>query len=162
MSCLVVTEKRGNRINTYTINDDGLPSPPTDNASNGMTPFGFAFNNADTLVVSEANQSAASSYSASEDGALSVISGSVGNSQLGVCWLVIPNNGKTAYVSNTGSGTISSYRINPKRRIANPPECNRGGYSHIGAPSNNSRILFCQFSAAPNQWLLFADGRTAI
>jgi 6-phosphogluconolactonase len=66
---LVVTEKSGNRINTYTINDDGLPSPPMDNASNGMTPFGFAFNNADTLVVSEAfggaaNQSAASSYSA--------------------------------------------------------------------------------------------------
>ena len=51
---LVVTEKAGNRINTYTINDDGLPSPPIDNTSNGMTPFGFAFNNAGTLVVSEA------------------------------------------------------------------------------------------------------------
>ena len=70
---LVVTEKAGNRINTYTIDDDGLPSAPIDNASNGMTPFGFAFNNAGTLVVSEAfggapNQSAASSYSASDDG----------------------------------------------------------------------------------------------
>jgi hypothetical protein len=45
-----------------------------------MTPFGFAFNNADTLVVSEAfggalNQSAASSYSASDAGVLSVLSG---------------------------------------------------------------------------------------
>jgi hypothetical protein len=51
-----------------------------------MTPFGFAFNNAGTLVVSEAfggapNQSAASSYSASDDGILSVIGGSVPNSQ---------------------------------------------------------------------------------
>jgi hypothetical protein len=45
-----------------------------------MTPFGFAFNNADTLVVSEAfggalNQSAASLYSASDAGVLSVLSG---------------------------------------------------------------------------------------
>ena len=77
---LVVTEKAGNRINTYTIDDDGLLSAPIDNASNGMTPFGFAFNNADTLVVSEAfggapNQSAASSYDAAENGTLSVISG---------------------------------------------------------------------------------------
>jgi len=114
---LVVTEKAGNRLNTYPINDNGLASPPIDNPSNGMTPFGFAFNNADTLVVSEAfggaaNQSAASSYDAAEDGTLSVISGSVPNSQTASCWVVIPNNGKTAFVSNTGSGTISSYHIN--------------------------------------------------
>src|SRR4029453_14682971 len=75
---LVVTEKSGNRLNTYTIDDDGLPSAPIDNGSNGMTPFGFAFNNGGTLVVSEAfsgapNQSAVSSYSASDDGVLNVI-----------------------------------------------------------------------------------------
>jgi len=60
---LVVTDKAGDRLNTYTIDEDGLPSAPVDNPSNGMTPFGFAFNNAGTLVVSEAfggaaNQSA--------------------------------------------------------------------------------------------------------
>src|SRR5258707_3402819 len=103
---LVVTDKSGNRLNTYSINDDGLPSPPIDNTSNGMTPFGFAFNNAGTLVVSEAfggaaNQSAASSYDAAEDGTLNVISGSVPNSQSASCWVVITNNGKFAFVSNT-------------------------------------------------------------
>ncbi|MBO0695636.1 MAG: beta-propeller fold lactonase family protein [Verrucomicrobia bacterium] len=149
---LVVTEKSGNRINTYTINDDGLPSPPMDNASNGMTPFGFAFNNADTLVVSEAfggaaNQSAASSYSVSDAGALSVISGSVPNSQTASCWVVITNNGKFAFVSNTGSGTISSYRINAEDgslTLLNPVAANTGmGSAPIDiALSNNSRILF--------------------
>jgi 6-phosphogluconolactonase (cycloisomerase 2 family) len=113
---LVVTEKAGNRINTYTINENGLPSAPIDNASNGMTPFGFAFNDSGTLVVSEAfggapNQSAASSYSAPESGMLSVISGSVPNSQTASCWVVTANSGKSAFVSNTGSGTISSYGI---------------------------------------------------
>jgi 6-phosphogluconolactonase len=149
---LVVTEKSGNRINTYTINDDGLPSPPMDNASNGMTPFGFAFNNADTLVVSEAfggaaNQSAASSYSASDDGTLNVISGSVPNSQTASCWVVITNNGKFAFVSNTASGTISSYRINAEDgslTLLNPVAANTGmGSAPIDMTlSNNSRILF--------------------
>ena len=81
-----------------------------------MTPFGFAFNNPGFLVVSEAfggapNQSAASSYSAGADGLLSVVSGSVANSQTASCWVVITNNGHTAFVSNTGSGTISGYDL---------------------------------------------------
>ena len=113
---LVVTEKAGNRLDTYTIDENGLPSAPIDNTSSGMTPFGFAFNNHDNLIVSEAfggtpNLSAASTYNASEDGMLSVISGSVPNSQTASCWVVTTNNGKTAFVSNTGSSTISSYQV---------------------------------------------------
>ena len=151
-SVLVVTEKAGNRINAYTINDDGLPSPPIENVSNGTTPFGFAFNNADTLVISEAfggapNQSAASSYEVAEDGTLNVISGSVPNSQTASCWLVIPNNGKTAFVSNTGSGTISSYSITARDgslTLLNAAAADTGMSS---APidmdlSVNSRLLF--------------------
>jgi len=145
---LVVTEKAGNRLNTYTIDDDGLPSAPIDNASNGMTPFGFAFNNADTLVVSEASQSAAaSSYISRDDGILQIISGSVRNFQLDTCWIVTTNNGKTAFVSNTGSGTISSYRINPgdgSLTLLNPIAADTGmGSSPIDMDlSVNSRLLF--------------------
>jgi 6-phosphogluconolactonase len=113
---LAVTEKAGNRIDTYTVDENGLPSAPIDNPSNGMTPFGFAFNNPGFLVVSEAfggmpNLAAASSYSAEEGGVLSVVSGSVANSQTASCWVVITNNGHSAFVSNTGNGTISSYQI---------------------------------------------------
>src|SRR5437762_1858399 len=115
-SLLIVTEKAGNRIDTYIIDGNGLAGAPIDNPSNGTTPFGFAFNNSSFLVVSEAfggapNQSAASSYSAAEDGTLSVISGSVPNSQTASCWVVTTNNGRFAFISNTGSGTISSYGI---------------------------------------------------
>src|SRR4051812_4995600 len=116
-SLLVVTEKMGNRINTYTVDDNGLPSQPMDNPSSGMTPFGFAFDDAGTLVVSEAmggvmNAAAASSYSAAESGLLSAVSGSVANGQTASCWVVITRRGNYAYVSNTGSGTISSYQVN--------------------------------------------------
>ena len=149
---LVVTEKAGNRLNSYPIDDNGFAGPPIDNPSNGMTPFGFAFNNADTLVVSEAfggaaNQSAASSYEADDNGTLSVISGSVANSQTASCWLVIPNNGKTAFVSNTGSGTISSYHINAmdgSLTLLNATAADTGmGSAPIDMDlSVNSRLLF--------------------
>jgi 6-phosphogluconolactonase len=151
-SLLVVTEKAGNRINTYTIDDDGLPSAPINNPSNGMTPFGFAFNNAGTLVVSEAfggapNASAASSYSAPDTGILSVVSGSVPNSHTAACWVVIPNNGKFAFVSNTGSGTISSYRIGSEVEWLALVDSIAGDTGMGSAPidmtlSNNSRYLF--------------------
>jgi 6-phosphogluconolactonase len=150
-SLLVVTEKAGNRINTYTVDEDGLPSAPINNPSNGMTPFGFDFNNGGTLVVSEAfggaaNASAVSSYSAPDSGMLSVVSGSVANSQTAACWVVIPNNGKTAFVSNTGSGTISSYRIGNDDTLT-LVESMAGTTGMGSAPidmtlSNNSRYLF--------------------
>ena len=149
---LVVTDKAGNRLNTYMINEDGLPSPPIDNPSNGMTPFGFAFNNAGTLVVSEAfggaaNQSATSSYEVGDDGRLNVISGSVANSQTAACWIAITKNGKFAFVSNTGSGTISSYRVNAEDgslTLLNATAADTGlGSAPIDMDlSVNSRILF--------------------
>ena len=148
---LVVTEKAGNRINTYMIDENGLPSAPIDNPSNGMTPFGFAFNDSGTLVVSEAfggapNQSAVSSYSAPESGILSVVSGSIPNSQTASCWVVTTSNGKSAFVSNTGSGTISSYGISEDGTLtlANAVAGDTGpGSAPIDmAVNNSSRFLY--------------------
>jgi 6-phosphogluconolactonase (cycloisomerase 2 family) len=150
---LVVTEKLGNRLDTYTVDANGLPSAPIDNASNGMTPFGFSFNNDNFLIVSEAfggapNQSAASSYSSDLSGVLSVISGSVQNSQTASCWVVIPNNGRLAIVSNTGSGTISTYNVNDVGvlTLANAVAADLGANSapRDMALSVNGHILFVQ------------------
>ena len=120
---LVVTEKDTNIIDTYTVGADGLASGPVANPSNGVTPFGFEFDKRGHLVVSEAfggapNASAVSSYAASPGGALSVVSGSVPNFQTASCWVVITNSGRYAYVSNTGSGTVSSYRIGDDGALA--------------------------------------------
>jgi 6-phosphogluconolactonase (cycloisomerase 2 family) len=113
---LAVTGKNTNVIDTYQIDRKGQPSGPRPNPSNGVTPFGFAFDNRGTLVVSEAfggapNQSAMTSYTVSRDGALSVVSGSVRDFQTAACWVVITDNGRYAYTSNTGSSSISSYRL---------------------------------------------------
>jgi 6-phosphogluconolactonase (cycloisomerase 2 family) len=148
---LVVTEKAGNRIDTYTVDENGLPSAPINNPSNGMTPFGFAFNNDDFLIVSEAfggtpNQAAASSYSAANDGTLNVISGSVHNNQTASCWVVI--NGKIAFVSNTANGTISSYSVNEDGTLTllNATAANTGPTSapRDMAMSTDRQTLFVQ------------------
>jgi 6-phosphogluconolactonase (cycloisomerase 2 family) len=113
---LVVTEKATNNILTYTVGQDGYAADPTVYASVGATPFGFAFGKRGQLFVSEAfggtpDVSAVSSYIVSPDGALEVVSPSVGNLQTAACWVIVTKGGRFAYDTNTGSGSISGFRI---------------------------------------------------
>lgn len=111
---LVVTEKATSLIDTYIIGSNGLATGPTVHHSSGETPFGFAFRSDGIFVVTEAHNAAtgeasASSYSLA--GGFRVVSGSVPDTQTDVCWTVITSDGKYAYITNFGSGTLSSYRI---------------------------------------------------
>lgn len=115
---LVVTEKATSRILTYTVGGDGLAGGPTLHPSAGATPFGFAFAGRDRLIVSEAfggapDASAASSYHVSRNGALQVVSPSVGTTETAACWVVVSRDGRYAYVTNTGSGTVTGYAVAP-------------------------------------------------
>jgi 6-phosphogluconolactonase len=113
---LVVTEKGSNLIDTYTV-DDGLARGPVVNASSGPAPYGFGFGRHNVLVVSEAANSAASSYKVSNKG-LQVISASVIDTQAAACWLVVTADGKYAYAANAASGTISGYRVRDNGKLA--------------------------------------------
>lgn len=119
---LVVTEKATNLIDTYTVGADGLATGPTTHASNGATPFGFAVLGR-KVFVSEAfggapDASATSSYTVGSDGALSLVSGSVATTETAACWVVLSRGGRFAYVTNTGSNTISGYRVAADGSIA--------------------------------------------
>ncbi|HEV2126837.1 MAG TPA: beta-propeller fold lactonase family protein, partial [Chloroflexota bacterium] len=105
---LVVTEKATNQILTYAVDRHGLAGTPVVNQSEGMTPFGFDFTKRGDLIVSEAfggaeNASAVSSYQVNSGGGLHTRSASVGTHQTAACWVVVTNNGKFAYTTNTGS-----------------------------------------------------------
>ena len=120
---LVVTEKATNVISTYTVGHSGRATGPTAQPSVGATPFGFAFSERGILVVSEAfggapGASALSSYRLGDRGALRVVSPSVGTTETAACWVVITNNQRFAYTSNTGSGTISGYALGHDGRLA--------------------------------------------
>jgi len=113
---LVVTEKMTNRITYYDVAGNGSASAPDWRASAGATPFGFEFTRGGRLIVSEAfggapDASATSSYRFRPNGNLKVVDGPVGTTETAACWVVITGNGRYAYVTNTGSGSVSGYSI---------------------------------------------------
>ena len=146
---LVVTEKGTNLIVTYRVRR-GIAGPPLTNPSAGETPFGFAFDPSEHLIVSEAfggapGASALSSYNL-DDREVNVISPSVGTTQTAACWVVISKNGKYAYDTNTGSSSISSFAIGSDGSLTllDPQAGLTGeGSSPIDmALSNNGRFLY--------------------
>lgn len=115
---LVVTEKNTNLIDVFTVRSSGRLGPPNVQASEGETPFGFAFDPDGRLIVSEAFGGAAgastmSSYAVERDGSLTTISASVPDLESAACWVVVTPDGRFAYTTNTGSDTVSGYMIGP-------------------------------------------------
>jgi hypothetical protein len=109
---LAVTEKTGSLV-TYVVNHFGTPSSPTITASNGIAPYGFAFDSRGQLIVSDAGSDALSSYAVSNSGSLTAIApGPVSNGgQAAPCWVVDTANGNLAFTTDAHIGTISSYSI---------------------------------------------------
>ena len=158
---LVVTEKATNLIVTYAVDEDGRLGPPQPQASQGATPFGFAFGHRRQLFVSEAfggapDSSAMSSYRVSADGTLHLVSPSVPTHQTAACWVVVTENGRFAYASNTGSGSISGYEIDDDGALTLLNADGRTGDTGTGsapidlALSENGRFLFVLNSGTHN------------
>ena len=82
---LLVTEKGTNQIDTWTLTDEGLPVNNKVAISSGAVPFGFTFLRRDIALVTEAGPSALSSYEASDDGTLQLITGTVPDTQKANC-----------------------------------------------------------------------------
>lgn len=150
---LAVTEKATNLIDAWRVGHDGLASDFVENFSEGATPFGFAFGKRDQLFVSEAAGGAAdassmSSYVLEGDGTLQVVNSEVPTTETAACWVVVTNDGRFAYTTNAGSGSVSGYRIAFDGTITlldtNGVTGNTGGGSGPidMALSNNSRYLF--------------------
>ena len=107
---LVVTERATSKIDTYRVNDAGRAGAPVTTASAGPVPFGFAFDNRNHPIVSEAANSTLSSYRVSAAGA-TVVTASVPAGGLAACWVAVSPNGRWAFDTNAHSGTISSFAI---------------------------------------------------
>lgn len=155
---LVVTEKATSRILLYPIDKDGIAGPPAIRPSVGATPFGFAFGKRDQLFVSEAfggapDASAITSYQASGPSELQTISPSVGTTETAACWVVVTNDGRFLYTTNTGSGTVSGYAIDFEGAITLLNPDGRTGVTGTGtgpidmALTVNSRFLYTLNSA---------------
>lgn len=150
---LVVTEKMTNKITAYVVSSNGVAGAPLVQNSSGETPFGFYFNKNNQLVVSEAfggatNQSKASSYTISDNGSIHVISASVPTNQTAACWVIVTSNGQYVYTANTGSGSITGFKIASDGSLSRLNEDGRTGITGEGskpadmALSKNSHHLY--------------------
>jgi 6-phosphogluconolactonase len=115
-STLVVTEKNTNRILAYRVSESGVASPAKVSNSAGATPFGFEFDPVGRLIVSEAfggapDASAVSSYALGANRKATLIDGPVATTETAACWIVVTDDGRYAYATNTGSDTITGYRV---------------------------------------------------
>lgn len=110
-TALVVTEKATSEIDAYPVGASGVAGRPTTTASNGSTPYGFAFTPDGVAVVSDAGPGALSSYSVSAHARVALVSGSVGDNQTAPCWVVIAAGGRVAYTTNADSDSISTYDV---------------------------------------------------
>ena len=113
---LVVTDRATDSIHAFALEDGRIAERAATYPSSGATPYGFDFRPDGTLVVTEAagaqiGKASASSYVLAGPAKLDPVSGPVGNTRSEVCWAVIGKDGRYAYVTNFGDGTISTYEI---------------------------------------------------
>ena len=122
---IVVSEKATNRLTSYRVKDDGsLRRAAIVTPTPGMTPFGFAFNRRNRLIVSEAfggapGASTVSSFRFDNTAPATpiVVSAAVPDTQTAACWVAVTPDGHHAYVTNTGSSSVSSYHVQPDGTI---------------------------------------------
>src|SRR4051794_30965118 len=168
---LVVTERGTDSISSYSTDERGRAHGPATVKSSGQTPYGFDFTPNGSLIVTEAfggaiGAAAASSYDVSGAGELTAVSASVGDSRSEVCWAAVTRDGRFAYVTNFGDGTISSYRImaDGRLRLHDPVvAATRHGEKGIRdeAISGDGRFLYAIDADAQRLfgWQVLADGR---
>jgi hypothetical protein len=108
------------RIDSFAVGEDGRLTPAEGSpfAAQAAGPFGSEFSpvNPDHLYVSNAHGGAGngsvSAFNVKTSGTLSSIGGSpYPDGQTAPCWVEISHDGRYLFTVNTGSTTVSSYRI---------------------------------------------------
>jgi 6-phosphogluconolactonase len=112
-SLLLVTEGGTNRIDVFEVGNNGLLTLRASEPATGSGPFGFKFARGPTLLVANANSASASSYRLTPAGELEAVTPSLPNGQMASCWISLARDGHKAFISNTGSGTLSAYQVEP-------------------------------------------------
>jgi 6-phosphogluconolactonase len=145
---LLVSVSGTNEILVFEVANDGVAGPASSNMSAGGAPFGIRFGRNGIAVVSEAAGSV-SSYSFNSMDMLEVISGAVPDSQKASCWISLDRSDSYAYVSNTGSGTISSYQISGggDLTLLKAIAANTGGAPIDSSLSQDSKFMYALDSA---------------
>ena len=149
---LLITEKATNMLTTYRMISGDRPSFRSLKRSSAVpTPFGFEFGDRDYVFITEANGGArgvTASYRIDRNtGQVSSLVDLIeqGNA---TCWTVLSSDQTIGYSVNTGSNTVSPYRINFNGTIE-PflPQSPNSAFNTGGAPrdavlTQNNQFLY--------------------
>jgi 6-phosphogluconolactonase len=144
---LVVTERGSNTIDSFTLEENQVPSAPKQTPSVGNAPFGFDFAGGNA-IVSDANagpgNSAVTSYAVSGDGTLTANGAPVQTGQGAACWVATSKDGRYAFTANAGSGTISTFAVaaDGTLSLAHTTTVSAGAHIIDEAVSANGRYLY--------------------
>jgi len=107
---VVTTKANGSDIDVFGVSADGaLSATPTVNPSANPVPFGFTFDPAGDLVVTEAGPSALTTYAIHANGTVAEL-GSVTDGLAALCWVAEAGDG-FYYGANAGSDVVTGYTI---------------------------------------------------
>lgn len=145
---LLVAVSGTNQILVFPVGSDGVAGSPVTQISAAASPFGIRFGHNEVALISDAS-GAASSYQLTGPDMLSTISGDVSDTQKATCWISVPRNGKFAVVSNTGSGTLSSFAVgaNGDLTLSDAVSANPGGAPIDSTLSRDGKFLYVEESA---------------
>lgn len=123
---LILTEKFTDSIDIFRINGDGSAQDKIGMPPNNLTPFGIAMGLHNIVAITETNSfldngrrnavvdgSSTSTYRITHDGLLQPVSRAVPNDQTAACWVRFIPDGRFAYTTNKGSGSVSLYGVSP-------------------------------------------------
>ena len=118
---LIVSQWIADRIDTFTVGEDGVAEGPIVNETSGFGPFGFSFDAEGRLLTSEnfqqlEGESGVASYEIGSDGKLSPIGETVKYGETDPCWVVVSPDGKFAYVAAFGPSPIVKVEDEASRR----------------------------------------------
>ncbi len=122
---LIVTLLMPSEIDTFAVNSSGAAGPASEVASTTPFPFGFVFDKANQLVMSQVStltgEGNSATYSVTSSGSLAPIDTKPAFGAL-PCWALVSPNQKFAFVVNTGNGappgsTIASYTLSAAGKL---------------------------------------------
>lgn len=106
---LVVTTKMNGLVDVFGVGPGGRLSATPATSAVGGVPFAFNFDPAGRLALVNAADSSLGTYRINRDSPLTAVGAPVTDGQIAACWVTAA--GGFEFVANTGSGTISAYRI---------------------------------------------------
>lgn len=146
-SRLVVTTKAAtNSIVVFPLGRSGAPAAaPVVNSLPGTVPFGFVFDAAGRLQVTEAGTNSVATFTVARDGRVTPVGSPAATGQAATCWIV--RDGRHLYASNAGSNSLSGFHTDSRHGLTPLGDTTTDGGTVDAAVSSDGRYLYAQTGA---------------